>query len=370
MHGQEQAATKKKGKMKHSCRLLTVFLITRLITSTTTQLRQLSLLPIGTDGEGICDSFIGTTADGNHQLFISRPIDCPSSTSTHHHPDRSKIKIAFRPQEDSLIYSLTYNGQNHEAVSGRLASFLSQLPERPSSSSSQLVLEQLGSHPRIRTLFNESATILIEVPFQSIGLFTDLLKTHELSSISHSLFQGEKHLRPARSRPSKSAPGLQESGGLEQRLRRLHYKPQIDQILGLVKPDKLLRDIEILSGSNADHHQSQTPKKDGHWSTRHSFSEGALQAVQWLQNRYQHLGARCELDHYLPDVAPNLVCKLVWSGSDYHDHLSKQNNRRIDHQKQALESIVLTAHYDSKGSFGSILAPGVDDNASGKQPFF
>ncbi|EFP91336.2 uncharacterized protein PGTG_16990 [Puccinia graminis f. sp. tritici CRL 75-36-700-3] len=381
MHARSRGSCKpkeKKEKMKktkHNCCLLTIFLITRLIISTTAQLQQLSLLPIGTDREGTCHTFIGTTADENHQLFISRPIECPS---TDDHADRSKIEITYHPQEDSLIYSIN-DGQNQEA---RLASFLSQLdrigptspgrrnpsPQLPSSSSSQVVLEkQQGSHPWIRTLFDEprkSSTVLIEVPLQSIGLFTDLLKTHELSAISHVPFEEEKQPRSQGSRLSKIGPGFQGSGGLEERLRGLHYKPQIDQILGLIKPDNLLRDIEILSGSDADdHHQRQRSTEDGDWTTRHSFSEGAFKAVQWLQNRYQHLGARCELDHYLPDVAPNLICKLAWSGSDY-DRLTQQN-RTINHQQLELEAIVLTAHYDSKGSFGSILAPGVDDNASG-----
>ena len=56
--------------------------------------------------------------------------------------------------------------------------------------------------------------------------------------------------------------------------------------------------------------------------------------------------ARCELKDFLPGFAPNVICTFP-------------------NPSDSSESVILSAHYDSRGSFGSTRAPGGDDDASG-----
>lgn len=334
--------------------LLTVLLLQ--LTRTIAQLITLHLVPGTKQQASPCASFLGTTADGNHQLFNTGR--CSPSLDHHGHLLRPPFQLSFHPQNGALIYSIKYH---HTDVSERklLEDFISHLekvsktPEpgrKPpiESPSPQLVL-QSDSTPRMRRLFYEplqSSAVLLEVPPQFVDLFAELLPPG-FDSISHPLAPALGRSDGSRVTAAKIITNI-PNRSLAGRLARLHYRPQIDQILPLSRGEKLLKNIEYLSGGEG---------KEARWMTRHSFSDGALHAVEWLRNRYQALGARCEFDQYLPDVAPNLICKLSWSVSD--------QTKQYQPDGGLLESIALTAHYDSKGSFGSIRAPGVDDNASG-----
>ena len=58
------------------------------------------------------------------------------------------------------------------------------------------------------------------------------------------------------------------------------------------------------------------------------------------------LGASCELVDFLPGFSPNVICKYA-ALEDSQDH------------------IILSAHYDSRGSFGFTRGPGANDDGSG-----
>ncbi|KAI0334163.1 Zn-dependent exopeptidase [Cubamyces sp. BRFM 1775] len=81
-------------------------------------------------------------------------------------------------------------------------------------------------------------------------------------------------------------------------------------------------------------------------ATRHSFSEDAPRAAAWLKAQFEALGAECELKHFQEGFAPNVICK--YTGSE-----------------ETTETLVLGAHYDDRGSFGEVRAPGANDDASG-----
>ncbi|KAI0370927.1 Zn-dependent exopeptidase [Pilatotrama ljubarskyi] len=80
--------------------------------------------------------------------------------------------------------------------------------------------------------------------------------------------------------------------------------------------------------------------------TRHSFSEDAPRAAAWLKTQFEVSGALCELKPFQQGYAPNVICH--YPGSEV-----------------TTETIVLGAHYDDRGSFGSVRAPGANDDASG-----
>ncbi|KAG6374045.1 hypothetical protein JVT61DRAFT_4685 [Boletus reticuloceps] len=80
--------------------------------------------------------------------------------------------------------------------------------------------------------------------------------------------------------------------------------------------------------------------------SRNSFANGSRVAAAWLKAQFEDTGASCELKPFLVGFAPNVVCKYAGT---------------LD-----TESIVLiSGHYDSRGSFGSSRAPGGNDDGSG-----
>ncbi|KAI0302649.1 hypothetical protein BC826DRAFT_1089747 [Russula brevipes] len=80
--------------------------------------------------------------------------------------------------------------------------------------------------------------------------------------------------------------------------------------------------------------------------SRHSFSTGAGVAAEWLRVRFEEAGADCELRPFLVGFAPNVIC-------------------RYPSTEDTTETVLISAHYDSRGSFGSMRAPGGNDDGSG-----
>ncbi|KAG6854347.1 hypothetical protein C0991_007852 [Blastosporella zonata] len=110
-------------------------------------------------------------------------------------------------------------------------------------------------------------------------------------------------------------------GHVEHVLANLKFDPVIASIVGNISIPQLTDDIRFLTGEDE--------KSD--IVSRHSFSTGARTAADWLKDRFEETGATCELKPFLLGFAPNVVC----------------------------------AHYDSRGSFGNLRAPGADDDGSG-----
>lgn len=57
-------------------------------------------------------------------------------------------------------------------------------------------------------------------------------------------------------------------------------------------------------------------------------------------------GAKCELFNFLPGFAPDVLCTYPST-------------------RNSTDNVILSAHYDSRGSFGLTRAPGGDDDGSG-----
>ncbi|EJT99307.1 Zn-dependent exopeptidase [Dacryopinax primogenitus] len=113
------------------------------------------------------------------------------------------------------------------------------------------------------------------------------------------------------------------------------FDPSVASVLSTLSPARMLSDVRYLTG------------EDGIGPlTRHSFSKGALTAADWIQEKIEASGATCEQKTFLPGFAPNVVCKYPASGNE-------------------TDRVILSAHYDSRGSFGSTPAPGGDDDGSG-----
>ena len=64
-------------------------------------------------------------------------------------------------------------------------------------------------------------------------------------------------------------------------------------------------------------------------------------------DKVQATGAECVLEPFLPGFSPNVICTYPSSIAN------------------ATGMTIMSAHYDSRGSFGRIRAPGGDDDGSG-----
>ncbi|ORX36681.1 hypothetical protein BD324DRAFT_642311 [Kockovaella imperatae] len=114
---------------------------------------------------------------------------------------------------------------------------------------------------------------------------------------------------------------------------QLEHDPSLATVVDSINVDTLRRNVRWLTGEAPSGIES-----------RHSFTKGALQAAHWIKKQVQEAGASCELMHYMEGFAPNVICEFPNNSSEH---------------------VVLSAHYDSRGSFGMTRAPGADDDASG-----
>ncbi|KAG9088644.1 hypothetical protein FRC06_001938 [Ceratobasidium sp. 370] len=119
-------------------------------------------------------------------------------------------------------------------------------------------------------------------------------------------------------------------------LANLRFNPDIAALTSTLSLSHMQHNIRWLTGED-----SQSPI-----ISRHSFSDGARVAANWIQKQMEKAGAECKQKPSLEGFAPNVVCRF--EGTDNSTGL-----------------VILSAHYDSRGSFGSVRAPGGDDDGSG-----
>lgn len=112
-------------------------------------------------------------------------------------------------------------------------------------------------------------------------------------------------------------------------------------------PERIKKDVRILTGEDVQ------PKQIGTWHSRHSSTYGARLAAEWIKQQLQQSlaalnGSTCEFFEYSAYFAPNVVCRIAATSA-----------------VKPKGEVVISAHYDSRGSFGSTTAPGGDDDGSG-----
>ncbi|KAI0256304.1 hypothetical protein BJV78DRAFT_1170835 [Lactifluus subvellereus] len=119
-------------------------------------------------------------------------------------------------------------------------------------------------------------------------------------------------------------------------LSSLKFNPDVAKIVSNISLAQMRNDVRFLTGEDG---------KSG-IESRHSFSTGARVAAEWLRVRLQETGASCELQPFMSGFAPNVIC-------------------RYPSTRDTNETVLISAHYDSRGSFGSARAPGGNDDGSG-----
>ncbi|KAH7092787.1 hypothetical protein BKA62DRAFT_722403, partial [Auriculariales sp. MPI-PUGE-AT-0066] len=144
--------------------------------------------------------------------------------------------------------------------------------------------------------------------------------------------------------PAPAVYGHYDKKGHKKYLRdvldNLTFSAEVARVVSSVKSSSIQADLTWLTGE-----AQESPI----W-TRHSFSDGALVAADWLLQTFEREGgASCHLWHYGQGWAPNVVCDFSPAHGTAED----------------APMYILGAHYDSRGSFGQTRAPGGDDDASG-----
>ncbi|GAA5901187.1 M28 family metallopeptidase [Sporobolomyces salmoneus] len=192
------------------------------------------------------------------------------------------------------------------------------------SSDPRVALEQLEfltSHPSTALL------TLVSIPFPSLSI----------SSNARLAVEGDGPKFPEV--PEKDVKRI------ESWLKNLEFEPLLSALLDGIKQKGIERDVKVLSGED-----QSSLKEDERWVSRHSMSTGAISASKWLLSQMRSYDFTCTPHSFLNGFSSMLECIYNRSGKG----LSEGN-----------ETVVLGAHYDSRGSFGFPTAPGADDDASG-----
>jgi Peptidase family M28 len=140
-------------------------------------------------------------------------------------------------------------------------------------------------------------------------------------------------------------------------LSSLKFDPVVASVVNSVSIPQMKRDIRYLTGED----------EDSPILSRHSFAAGSRIAAAWLKENFEATGATCELKGFLVGFAPN----VIWC-EHYSDNsvLTFRNSPHFPRSRypstvETSATVILSAHYDSRGSFGSTKAPGGDDDGSG-----
>ncbi|BGP19535.1 hypothetical protein JCM10213_000135 [Rhodosporidiobolus nylandii] len=153
---------------------------------------------------------------------------------------------------------------------------------------------------------------------------------------------------------------------VQKHLDGLRFSPAISRVVGTLEEklakQRLQDDVEVLSG------EDQTALKDEEkWVSRHSMSTGAPKAARWLIEKMSSYSFTCTPHTFAPGFSPMLEC--VYDNSELGERVTLETGYQRDYRRdiefKANETVVLGAHYDSRGSFGYPTAPGADDDASG-----
>ncbi|RSH87355.1 hypothetical protein EHS25_003264 [Saitozyma podzolica] len=202
--------------------------------------------------------------------------------------------------------------------------------EDPADRQGQLVLSagQLAhpSTPMLQLVHQSPSSLLLHVPANLVPILDTLLPPH-LVPVALPLQPLAAGWDPVPDHLVKHLADITAN---------LSFSPALDKILseGIVMDD-IRRNVRWLTGEAPSGIVS-----------RHSFTEGALKAAHWIKDKVEATGATCHLHPFLAGFAPDVIC-----------HYPSLLN--------STEHIILSAHYDSRGSFGLVRAPGGDDDGSG-----
>ncbi|KAL7415106.1 hypothetical protein BDY24DRAFT_338518, partial [Mrakia frigida] len=126
------------------------------------------------------------------------------------------------------------------------------------------------------------------------------------------------------------------------------FSPKIEKLVNTLSVKDFTSDLRWLTGED----------ESSPILSRHSFSSTAVVAARWIKKTVEAEtpGVKCTLSPFLPGFTPNVLCEYPQILSNATEGASKGDLER---------NVIVSGHYDSRGSFGSTRAPGADDDGSG-----
>ncbi|KAI6038679.1 Zn-dependent exopeptidase [Pisolithus marmoratus] len=116
----------------------------------------------------------------------------------------------------------------------------------------------------------------------------------------------------------------------------LRFDALVAGIVNGISVDLMHRDIRYLTNED----------ETSGIASRHSFHHGSRIAAKWLKTQFEDAGAACRFMPFLEGFAPNIIC-------------------RYDAKTESSDTVLISGHYDSRGSFGLERALGGNDDGSG-----
>ncbi|EJF59118.1 Zn-dependent exopeptidase [Dichomitus squalens LYAD-421 SS1] len=260
---------------------------------------------------------------GQQNVFITGDDDCLAEATLHL---TSGAAVQLTEDVQQLVW-LQHQAVDHSIKPATFRDefdvFFSRLSVPPAevSDSEQTVLSNQNA---AKLLYRTESSALISVdPATALTLDLHLPRFWKASPL-----------------PSSPVPFIPVPSEAVERVKKilhgLKFDPVVASIVSNISVPQLRADVRYLSGESP---QSEIV-------SRHSFSKGVLIAADWLKANFEAHGASCTLKPFLSGFAPNVVC--LYEGSE-----------------NTTETVLISAHYDSRGSFGSVRAPGGDDDGSG-----
>jgi len=156
--------------------------------------------------------------------------------------------------------------------------------------------------------------------------------------------------------PKIPLPFRRVSNEARERIRRwtdsVQYDDDIGRIVEGLSITELREDVRYLTGEDPN-----SPIL-----SRNSFSEGGRLAAEWILEQIEKTGAECELKQFLIGLAPNVVWCVTPHHSWAHIHGRLSLVSTYESLDESAGTIIVSSHYDSKGSLGNPRAPGGNDN--------
>ncbi|KAF5333206.1 hypothetical protein D9611_002532 [Ephemerocybe angulata] len=277
----------------------------------------------------LSQNFLGhyKNGDGTSSIFSLNTPECIDTSSEllmqqnyqalFSAPGRGKRLVWLEQEsvEESLLE------QDHEAMEAAFINVLSVTDGAVNGASQQILA---NGDPNSRVLFGSSNAVLLALsPEEALSIDTRLPRFWKSTLVPET--------------PSEYRVVSEDNvKRVRHALSTLKFNPEVAALVNNISIPQIHNDIRFLTGEDG---------KSGIVS-RHSFSAGALTAAKWIKGRIEETGATCRFMPFLNGFAPNVICR--------YPSLTKTD-----------DLVILSGHYDSRGSFGSARAPGGDDDGSG-----
>ncbi|KAE8224447.1 hypothetical protein CF319_g2639 [Tilletia indica] len=236
---------------------------------------------------------------------------------------------------------------------------ISDIPIRQSGEDIQTVFSAPQSNEKIARV-TDIHTLHEHVRLLHLDAYWALVQMDDAALLSHELFlptDSRISLIPSPDSVSIAAP-IPAGNSSEPKYPQPVFSSLISNILSSsqISTKRLEKDARVLTAEDVN----------PGWVTRHSATEGGKKAAEWVLEQMSSSlayvdGAECHLHEYDVLFSPNVVCTIRRDP----DAAAAKRLRERKEEDEPEGLVLISAHYDSRGTFGYIEAPGGDDDGSG-----